>query len=173
MRALGKLRQYISQNPAINVYKALLLPHFDYADVIYDVMSHQNVAQIQGLQNRCLRICLKREPRSNTKDLHNDANICTLASRRKQHCCNLVHKGLEQTSSPGVNSMFSTIGSNRDRVMRASENQMLDVPICKLVKSQNNFRIRGAMYYNQLPQSTKGSSSHKAFKANVKKHDFE
>ena len=56
LRALGQLRHYISRKLALNIYKSLIIPHFDYADTCYDAMSKQNAQKLQILQNTCLRI---------------------------------------------------------------------------------------------------------------------
>ena len=38
VKVLGHVRQYISQIRALQLYKSLILPEFDYADQIYDAM---------------------------------------------------------------------------------------------------------------------------------------
>ena len=59
LKALGKARQFIDQNLSIGMYKSLIMPHLDYADIIYDAMHAKSAKQLQLLQNCCLRICLQ------------------------------------------------------------------------------------------------------------------
>ena len=33
---LSKMKKYLRDDTALNIYKAMLLPYFDYADVIFD-----------------------------------------------------------------------------------------------------------------------------------------
>ena len=47
LKALGKVRQHVSRNLAVQVYESLVLPHLDYADVIYDAMLAQSEKQLQ------------------------------------------------------------------------------------------------------------------------------
>ena len=91
LKTLGRIRQYISQKLAVQLYKRLILPDFDYADPVYDAMSATNAQQLQVLQNSCLRICTNSQSRTPSEQLYQDTNI--LAVRRKMHSCDLVFKG--------------------------------------------------------------------------------
>ena len=152
LRALGQLRQYISRNLALQIYKSLIVPHFDYADVCYDAMTTQNAKKLQTLQNSCIRICLQRDRRSNVASLHRDSKLLTLTERRNIHSCNLVYNGLAGMSTQGINNMFHHIADTRERTTRASTSLMLEVPIGKREISKSNLKWRGATYYNQLPE---------------------
>ena len=33
---LSKIRRYLTENVALKIYKSMILPYFDYGDVIYD-----------------------------------------------------------------------------------------------------------------------------------------
>ncbi len=164
LKALGRLRQYISRSLSLTLYRSLILPHFDYADVCYDAMSKTSANQLQSLQNTCLRICLKRERMSNVQALHTDANICKLSDRRKAHCSNLVYLGVEGKSTKGINSMFTFVKETHDKETRAGTNKLLSVPKCKLRKCEMNLRCRGARYYNTLPLPVRQSPSIASFK---------
>ena len=106
LKALGRLRPYISKSMSIQLYKSFIIPHFDYADVVYDSMSKQLSQQLQVLQNRCLRICCNSGDYVSTAELHAEVNMPTLDVRRKNHCCNLVYKGIRKSSTPAINSML-------------------------------------------------------------------
>ena len=53
MTLLAKLKKYLNGDSALLIYKTMLLPYFDYADVIIC----KAIDKIQTLQNKCLRIC--------------------------------------------------------------------------------------------------------------------
>ena len=48
------------------MYKSLVVPHLDYADIIYDAMAEKSAKQLQTLQNVCWQICLNCDKRSDT-----------------------------------------------------------------------------------------------------------
>ena len=62
--AIGALKQvwpFISKETAIQVYNALIMPHFDYCSPIWDYLSVylSNTCKLQKLQNQAARIITK------------------------------------------------------------------------------------------------------------------
>ncbi len=47
----------------------------NFGNVIYDVVPKTDAQTLQVLQNQCLRICLKAEPRTPITELNTRANI--------------------------------------------------------------------------------------------------
>ena len=58
LRLLGKVKKYLNDNVALEIYKSMLLPYFDYADVIFHGSNSGSLDKLQRLQNRCLRLCM-------------------------------------------------------------------------------------------------------------------
>ena len=79
MKTLSRVRQFISQGMSLDMYKSLVIPHLDFGDVVYDAVSKTDAQTLQVLQNQCLRICLKANPRTPIKELHTIANVPMLA----------------------------------------------------------------------------------------------
>jgi hypothetical protein len=53
---LRKLRSYVPKDTLLLLYNALVLPHFDYADAVYDSASNTDLDHLQKLQSRAARI---------------------------------------------------------------------------------------------------------------------
>ena len=70
---------------AIKIYKGMILPYFDYGDVVYMGGRKDMLEKLQRLQNRALKICLRVEHRHPTDDLHRQTRVKTLYDRRKAH----------------------------------------------------------------------------------------
>ena len=51
-----KIRKCMSQNTAIKVYKATLLPILEYNDIVYDLLTKAQLQKLQRIQNRALRV---------------------------------------------------------------------------------------------------------------------
>ena len=64
MKALARIRQFVTQGVSLQLYKSLIIPHVDYGDVLYDSLSKGDAKKLQIIQNKCLRICLKSDPLS-------------------------------------------------------------------------------------------------------------
>ena len=90
---LTKVRRFLTQVAAKRVYKTMMLPYFDYADIIYEACTHDKLVKLQRLQNQSLR-CIVGPDYMNvsTDDLHKRFNLCKLATRRKQRLANLCSK---------------------------------------------------------------------------------
>ena len=63
----------------------MILPYFDYADVIYDGATNTHLKKLQNIQNRVvsLRFCLKERQALSISDLHNKCKLGTLQNRRQ------------------------------------------------------------------------------------------
>ena len=54
---LAKIRKFLTDEVALKIYKSMILPYFDYGDVIYNQGNQDGLDKLQRLQNRCLKIC--------------------------------------------------------------------------------------------------------------------
>ncbi len=169
MKTLGRVRQYVSKNLALQLYKTLIIPDFDYGDQVYDAMSASNSAKLQCMQNRCLRICLNSQPRTPVESLHREAGLPKLSTRREAHTCNLVYKGLYDASSDGINHMFVLPEPRENNNTRALDNMTLTVPRNRIGVSDGNVRVRGAKYFNDLSTETRRKPTYNSFKESVKR----
>ena len=88
---LRKLKKYIDQHLSLLLYKQMVLPIFDYGDVMTDSGSDGLVGDIQILQNHCLRACIGiQDPQMISRpDLHTLCDCSMLDVRRK---CNLLSR---------------------------------------------------------------------------------
>ena len=92
MILLSKMKKYLTDDTAISVYKAMLLPYFDYADVIYDKANSNDLGKLQRLQNKCLKICLGKVRRFSTDMAQKLANTTFLKDKRSAHVMNFMYK---------------------------------------------------------------------------------
>ena len=54
---LAKIKRFMTDKVALQVYKSMILPYFDYWDAIYNTAGQEGLDKVQRLQNRCLKIC--------------------------------------------------------------------------------------------------------------------
>ena len=57
--ALKRVRPFISKETAIQIYNALIMPHFDYCSPVWDCLSGYLSDKLQKLQNRAARVITK------------------------------------------------------------------------------------------------------------------
>ena len=170
MKSLARVRQFVSKKLALDLYRSLVIPHIDYCDVVYDAIGQTDSRKLQKIQNRCLRICCKADPRTPISELHEACHLPKLADRRELHVCNLVHQGLNNKSSNNVNNFFRPVSNHHNVGTRSSADNKLVVPTTRLKICEQNVKVRGAKYYNNLPSKIRRAPSTNSFKSSARKY---
>ena len=88
----SKIRRYLNIKSALAIYKSMILPYFDYGDIIFMSANIQEIKKLDKLHIRGLRICFKTQGRNDDIELFNLANISNLSNRRKNHLRNYMFK---------------------------------------------------------------------------------
>ena len=52
---LGKIRRFISQKTAINIYKCMIRPHLDYIDFVVESCTSDRILKLDRLQEKVIR----------------------------------------------------------------------------------------------------------------------
>ena len=94
MFMLTKIRRYLNNKSMLCIYKSMVLPYFDYTDVVVSNASAFLLGKLQSLQKRCMRICLNVQDRNNVNDLHNRAGVAKLGDRSEMHVNNFMYREL-------------------------------------------------------------------------------
>ena len=87
---LNKLMKFLNQYTALTIYKTMILPYFDYCNVIYQGTNVDSLDKLQRLQNKCLKTCLNLSKTHDTDNLHKTAKCAMLDCRRQAHMCNFM-----------------------------------------------------------------------------------
>ena len=100
---LSRMRRYLTTRASEMVYKMMILPFFDYADIFYEPCPKYLLSKLQRMQNRSLR-CILGPPfiRASSNVLHNKLNLSTLEVRRHQHLANFIFKRSKQIEYHGI-----------------------------------------------------------------------
>ena len=72
---LGKVKRYLHNDVALKIYKTMLLPYLDYADVIFSKAKSTELDKLQRLQNRSLRLCLGHNRYFSTDLAHKNSGV--------------------------------------------------------------------------------------------------
>ena len=158
---LGKIRKFVSQEIALMLYKALVLPHFDYADTVWDTAGTIK-GQLQILQNRALRIVLRGAPGwdaaveegysrlPRTTWLHETTKLAPLQERRDFHLATLMYKNFNGLVPGYISSKFSLVSSQHTYSTRFSTNNNVFIPSRSLNYGKQAISYRGAKAWNDV-----------------------
>ena len=154
------------------LYKSLVLPHFDYVDVVYMTATQEQLNRLQLIQNKSCRIILRAHKRTHIVDMHKTLRLQTLDIRRNNHLSMLCHKNIYSTEDASMKYIFNRVADNRTRVTRHSCNMNMVVPNIRTTKGRLSIRYRGPRHWNSLSNTLKSMDKHDTFKrALYKTHD--
>ena len=160
---LGRLRRSLSESVLKLIYSSLILPYFDYGDVVYDSAFMKYTDRLQKLQNRAGRIILKIKPESHksVSEMHNALNWQLLDKRRRDHSLVFMYKIMNNLSPTYLRNEFELISHTYPS--RFGTKFKLPKPRTNYLK--RSFKYKSAMAYNSLPPHIKSSPS--TFKSKI------
>ena len=106
--ALKRIRPFISESTALQIYQALILPHFDYSgSPVWDELSVTLSDKLQKLQNRAARVITRSSYDTSASILLNRLNWDNLSTRRKKLKATLMLKIINGLSPAYLQDLFS------------------------------------------------------------------
>ena len=148
--------------------QALVLPIFDYCDVVYGVnLTKKNAKIAQKVQNSCIRFAFSLKRRDHILPYLNDVNWLNMTRRRKLHLACTIFKIL-QTKTPTY--LYNRLQFRHDihnYTTRHSKKLNLD----RFSKSifLSSFKAASAYCWNALPPDATSCATYNSFKRAVTK----
>ena len=163
---LKRVRPFISKKTAIQIYNALVMPHFDYCCTVWDCLSFYLSDKLQKLQNRAARVITKSHFDASSNHLLSTLSWERPSLRRKKRKALIMYKTMNDLAPEYLQSLFSLRQTAYN--LRNSEGRLtLSKPSTNYLK--RSFSYSGAMLWNNLPKNVKNAASVEHFKRNIKK----
>ena len=160
------MRPFISKETAIQIYNALIMPHFDYCSPVWDCLSGYLSDKLQKLQNRAARVITKSPFDVSSNYLLSTLSWERLPLRLKKQKALMMYKTMNDLAPEYLQSLFSQRHSAYN--LRYSEGRLtLSKPSTNYLK--RSFSYSWAMLWNNLPKNLKNAASVENFKRNIKK----
>ncbi len=131
------------------MYNAILLPHFDYADTMYDAASETNKSRLQRLQTRAAGLISGTGTRDSRNPVSKECGWLSLENRRFMHKCTMVFKCRNGLAPPYLTDSFNANTFNHSYSTRNSSK--LKIPIARTEYYHRRFLISGCNAWNNLP----------------------
>ncbi len=96
---------------SIQVYQALIQPHFDYCRSVCDGLGETLNSKLQKLQNRAVRVITRFSYDTNAAVLLDTLHLDNLSLRRKTFKAGLMFKTLKGNTPTYLQNLFSVRGS--------------------------------------------------------------
>ncbi len=162
---LKRLKKFIPSNTLIVLFNSLVLPHFDYANVVWGTACGTQIKYVYTLQKRAARILTGANRFSRTKPLFKKLNWMPLTERIQYYTAVLNYKARNFMTPQYLTSKFSTVAGQHVHATRLAQSSDLKVPQPNLELYIKKINYRGAVLWNSIQPSTRNADSVKAFKA--------
>ena len=169
---LRQTRPYVPTDTAIAIYRSMILPLFDYCDVVWASLNKGLADRIQRLQNRAARIIMKYNYDTRSAEVLKNLKWDTLGQRRQLRTASMMHKTMNKRTPLYLSDRFQLIcestGYNlRDAIVNIS------LPNPKTEYLKRSFSYRGPKLWNSLPSESKRQQSHGMFMKTVRALDLQ
>ena len=162
--ALKRVRPFISVKTALQIYHALIRPHFDYCSSVWDECNVTLCDKLQKLQNRAARVITKSSYDVSANHLLTSLRQDNLAKRRKKLKAILMFKILDGLAPDYLQDLFS-IRTTKYYVRNLEMKLNLAKPNTNYLKK--SFSYRAASLWNNLPNNLRTIESVRSFKKEV------
>ncbi len=151
------------------LYNSLVLPHFDYADVVWGTACGTYIKQVYKLQKRAARIMTGASRFSRTAPLFAKLKWSPLAERIKFHRAVLTYKSLHGLAPNYLTNKLSQVGKRNQYCTRAVQSRDLEIPKPNLEVFRKSFSYLAAAQWNSIDKNIRQAHSVNHFKTLYKK----
>jgi len=144
----------------------MILPVFDYCDIVFSNSSGLNLDRLEKLQNRAARAITGYPPWHSATELRQKLGWISIQNRWLIHKCIIVFKCLNDLVPPYLSSKFNFVNDTHHVNTRSSADKHLAINGCHLW----SFQYQGAMEWNKLPLNIRAINSLYFFKSTICKH---
>lgn len=167
MFALKKIRCFIAEKTAWNIYYAYIQPHLIYMNSIWGVSSAVHLRSLTVLQNKSIKIIKQLPPLHPTRDLY-DKKVLPLQILNKYETCIYMFKTINRLIKSNFELIY--ISEIHDHNTRGSANRSLFALRYRTRISKNCVINQGIILFNSLPPAIRNITSLNEFKSVIRQY---
>lgn len=165
INTLYPLKTVLPLNVKLQLYKSLILPIFDYMDIIYHNYgthgSNADSEKLERLQNLCIRYISNVNRRDHITPYRNDLNLLKLYDRRTLHVASMINKIFYNEAPPYLNELIT----KNKNMTRSNDKLVIKKPNSNFHKS--SFYIGAPHLWNELPNDIRMLSDNEEFRVEL------
>jgi hypothetical protein len=141
-----------------NIYKAYILPHFDYGDVLWDGCTETQAEELESLHLDALRTIIGTVRGTSHEKIYSESGFTTLSERRKRHKLIMYHKIVNEHVPNYLHSNLPPLVTDNIpyNLRRQYEREGLAWDICRF---RDSFFLATSALWNNLPAHIQTSIS--------------
>lgn len=158
LHSLVTLRHSTPQHTRIQLIRSLIVPLFDYGDILFGTISKKNLKKLNLVFNAATRYAFNLKKYEHISSYKNAILGCDFFSHLKLRMCLQTYKIIN--NPPQYLQHFFNFA-------RSSRTSLLNVPRCSTNYLKESFRHRAIRYWNELPRSCRNERNFFSFKSEV------
>ena len=172
VNCLRSLKHRLSRKSLEHLYKSFILPHFDYADVLWDNCTETDQDKLENLQLDALRTIVGSVRGTSHQKLYLESGFIPLKERRKRHKLILYHKIVHNKCPEYLKQLLPPLVSdNNPYHLRYPYRRTIPIHDSELYKS--SFFISTTLLWNELAEITQKTTSISLFKKLLSENDVQ
>ena len=161
------IRSYLNEDHIKTLYYSMIHSRINYSCIVYGLTSNENLNKLQILQNKLLKVILKKPYMYPTNALHNELSILQVKDIINQGILTFVHKYLH-SELPGVFNDYFQHRHDINDILAGERNLRFLIPPHRTEIGANTMKVKGPKLYNNIINKIKINTSTKVFRKNVK-----
>jgi len=145
----------------------MILPHFDYANIVWSSCDKGNLDKLQKLQNVAMRIILSVPFRTHVKDMLKALKFMDVRDRITYSTGCMVYKTLNSLAPKYLNSI-QQVSSVHTIGTRANTSGDAFIPGSNINYGKNTFYYKGSVLWNCITKDIRKCNSFLDFKGKLK-----
>jgi hypothetical protein len=167
---LSSFKYRLGRKVLETLYKSFIMPHFDYADVVWDSCPEVLSNSLEDLHLQALRIISGSVRGTSHEALYKETGFCSLKERRQRHKL-LLYKKITLGMTPDyLTALLPPLVSATNPYPRRRP-QERTVPTCRTETYRRSFFPSTTLLWNDLPLSAQNSQSISEFKRHLVSFD--
>ena len=163
---MNRLKHILPQNILFNLYNTMVLPYFNYCNIVWGKCAQCHLSRLISLQKRAIRIISKSQPLTHTDPLFQKFKLLTLDQINKQQIALFMYSYCNSLLPNFLQTRFIQNKYITHRLTRQANN--LFIPNFKYQFSRNTIRFTGPTLWNSIPENLKDAPRLSSFKRKYK-----
>ena len=157
------MKNYINLDQFRTIYYSQVYSKIKYALAVYGTTSKENILLIQRLQNKLLKVLMKKNYRYPTNKLHNELNILKVEDLVDQEILTFVCN-FKNDKLPNIFSNYFKFRSDQQQTQTRNIENHLITPSSRTNYGEQTVKVRGTLLWNALPASLTELANTKSFR---------
>ena len=160
--------RFLTASIKMQMVNSLIIPHFDYGDIVYQDLSQELAIKLQRAQNASLRFIFNLKKYDHISDAFNKLSWIKLETRRRFHILTSAFRVLRTQTPEYLFTEFVSLESVHNCNTRGKNNLL--IPNHRTEMFHKSFTVTAIKFWNTLPAHIKSSISIGSFKKKCLSH---